>query len=227
MTRYDTTAQARLRASSRRLNLVLAGVLLGVATWLLVGYILQSLSPYPPYTTFQVLLAILVYCIAAVPLSQAFLRRPHPESVETRDDALVLRFRKGEPIRIAWEDRPVSMAYDDRELRGGRGRSPGMEVVVYVPLPGREEGTETFRPMELDLSAQAFDDVKKRMKGAGFKVRSRPWGRRRPGKMVEFLRKGDPSYDEPEPLPEPALRASGGAPGPGSRPGRRWEPERR
>lgn len=187
MTLYDTQAQARLRLGSRRMNLVLAGALFAVATYLLSSYIYLSFTPYPPLNAFEMVLAILVYCLAAIPLSQAFIRRPHPETVEVREEGLYLRFAKRDPIRIAWEERPVSMAYDERELKGFRRRPEGMEVAVYVPLPGRDAGSPAFRPMELEVSGQAFDEMKQRMRQAGFRTLSQRWSRRRPGLMVEFL----------------------------------------
>ncbi len=187
MTRYDTAAQARLRTGSRRLNLVLAAILIAGATYLLASYIVLSLSPYPPLNAFELVLAILVYCLAAIPLSQAFIRRPHPESVEVREEGLFLRFAKRPPVRIAWEDRPVTLAYDDRELRGIHRRPEGMEVAVYIPLPGRDQGSPAFRPMEIEVSGDAFDEIAKRMKQAGFRTFSERWSRRRPGQMVEFL----------------------------------------
>ncbi len=209
MTRYDTSAQARLRQSSRRLNLVFAGVLFAIGTWLIASYITLYLSLFPPTTTFELLLGVLVYCFASIPLSQALIRRPHPETVDVREEGIILRFRKGGPIRIAWEDRPVSMAYDERGVKGSLPRHPrieGMEVQVYLPRPGREPGTETFRPMELDLSGEAFDEIEREMKRAGFRPRRRTWSRRRPGEMVEFLRPGDPGADEtPEELPSSRL----------------------
>lgn len=207
MTRFDTTAQAHLRQSSRRLNLLLACALLAIATYLTVAYLIAYFSPYPPYTSFALVLGILVYCFAAIPLTQAVIRRPHPEVVDVREEGLILRFRKGDPVRIAWEDRPVHLAYDERASKGHRRRAEGMEVQVYVPRPGRHPGTEAFRPQELDVSGLAFDEIKRHMRQAGFKMRTRTWGRRRPGEMVEFLRPGDPGFDEEEAPPSrPARR---------------------
>lgn len=199
MSRYDTSAQARGRRERRRLNVVLGVALLALAAYILASYVLQSLGPDPPETTFGVVIGLFVIFLAVVPISQALVRRPHPTSIEVRDDALVLRYDRGPPVRLAWEARPVPLAYDTRKVEGkGRG-AEGMEVQMYVELPGRDGRDPPLRPVEVDLSGKAFDEVRERQVGAGLTERSRRWSRRRPGDLVEFLRPGEGEDDPPWP----------------------------
>jgi hypothetical protein len=188
-------------------------IVLALAAYILVSYIVESLTPYPPPTTFGAVLGLFLVCLSAVPLRPAFIRRPHPEALEVRDDALVLRYAQGPPVRLAWEDRPVPLAYDTRKTTGHKRRSAGMEVQMYISLPGRDGRESPFRPVEVDVSAKAFDEVRSRMKDAGFHERSRRWSRGRPGDMVEFLREGEGEMDQPWPEgPRGLARLGRGAP---------------
>lgn len=211
MTRYDTSGQAASRREHRRWNIVAAIALFGFGAYVLGSYIYAALSPYPQPTTFGMILGIGIICLGFLPLSQAYIRRPHPETVEVREDAFVLRYQEGPPRRISWEDRPVSFAYDLRKVSGRHRRPEGMDVHLYVPVPGKREETTAFRPEEVHVSGKAFDEVKARMQKAGFRAVARRWSRGRPGQLVEFLAPGE----EPgEPMPEMRARMwSTGAPG--------------
>jgi hypothetical protein len=217
MTRYDTSAQARGSRERKRLSLIVAAVLLGLAAYILGSYLYESLTPYPPATSFAVVLGIFLVCLSAMPLFQAFLRRPHPDAVEVRDDGLVLRFAKGPPLRSSWETCPVPLAYDTRGVQGRKRRPDGMEVQMYVTVPHPDGGEPALRPVEVDVSAKAFDEVRERQKGAGFRERSRRWSRGRPGDLVEFLREGEGENDLPWPEPRsPYGRLGAGGIGAGS-----------
>lgn len=136
---------------------------------------------------------------------EALVRRPHPVAVEVRDDGLVLRFEEAPMVRRAWTDPPLDLAYDARTAPHGHRGTPGAEVQLYLPVEGRDPGTRALRPLEVDVSGQAFDEVKARMAEAGFRAVTRRWSRRRPGSLVEFLQKGE----EPSELPPEIRRGLG------------------
>jgi hypothetical protein len=173
-----------------------------LAAYIIGSYVYLTTTADPPRTTFQVVLGIFILCLSIYPFSQALVRRPHPESIEVRDDALVLRFPSGRIVRRAWEDRPVEFAYDARKIVERGGSAEGMDVRLFMPEPGRREGTTAFRPMEVEVSGDAFEAVKREMAKAGFRAVARKWSRRKPGDLVEFLARGE----EEKPLP-PEIRA--------------------
>lgn len=191
MTKYDTQAQRKVRAGRRRLNLAVGVVLVALGAYILGSYLVAFYSPYPQPTSFGALLGIFLFCASLIPFSQAFVRRPHPDSLEVRDDALVLRFGDGKILRYAWEAKPVEFAYDSRTAPYGKRAYEGMEVQLYIPEEGREPGSRAFRPQEVDVSGPAFDEVKKAMERAGWRAVSRRWSRSRPGDLVEFLGMGE------------------------------------
>lgn len=205
MTRYDTRAQVTVRRARQRRNIAYGIVLLALGAYILGSFVYEVETSNPPQTSFGAVLGVFLLCLSLVPFSQAFVRRPHPEVIEVRDDALVLRFPGGTMRRMAWEDRPIDMAYDARKAPYGKKPYEGMEVQVYIPTEGRDPGVASLRPQEIDVSGAAFEEMKDRMAKAGFRAVARRWSRGRPGDLVEFL-----AEDEEEgPLP-PEIRGGWG-----------------
>ena len=202
MTRYDTQAQYQAGRERRWIGIGVGIAMLVLAAYLIVDWVYIDLYGSYPETTFELTLAILVIFLSLVPFSAAFIRRPHPVSLEVRRSGLLLNFQDGKSVELGWSSPPIDYAQDLREVRGRHARPPGLEVVLWVTLPGPYPESTPFRPQELFLSAAAFDEVAGWMKGAGYSLDLQAWRKRRPGKLVQFVRKGE----KPTPAPPVALR---------------------
>ena len=196
--KFDTRPQYEQSRERRALGLALFGILFALGAYFLISWDL-ALRRYGPYLTSGVplLLAIVLLFFSLGGLVLAFSRRIHPVAVELTPQELILTRSDGRRRVLRWKDRPVDVAYDSRSSPADGGGRPGWEVRVWVPVEGRQPGSEAFRPEELILSGRAFDEIKMRMRRAGFRVVSQRWSRRRPGELVQFLAPGEEPRSSP------------------------------
>jgi hypothetical protein len=117
---------------------------------------------------FPLTIAFLLFALTLIPLVYAFGRRLHPRSVEVTQEKLILSFLGGKVDEFKWTDGPVDMALDTRTAPPGKRRPAGLEVTMWVPVAGRDPGSVAFRPQELQLSAQAFEEIRHRMEEGGY-----------------------------------------------------------
>jgi hypothetical protein len=200
MTRYDTRAQY-LASRERRWIGALGGILLlGFAGYFVAEYAYLVATSDHPVTTFYIVLALFVGFLSLVPFSIAFLRRMHPTVVEVLPEGLRLDYPGGKEVGLPWASPPVDYAWDTREAPASQQWPPGLEVQLWITLPGRYPESTPFRPQELFLSGKAFDEIRVRMAKAGYRPVSQPWRKRRPGTLVQFVPPGKEAA-QPPPMP--------------------------
>ena len=200
MTRYETRAQY-LASRERRWGGTVGGLLLlGLAGYFVAEYAYLVDTSDHPVTTFYLVLALLAGFLSLVPFSIGFLRRMHPTSVEVRPDGLVLQYPKDQEKKLPWASPPVDYAWDTRPAAVSERRPPGLEVQLWVTLPGRYPESTPFRPQELFLSGQAFDEIQGQMRRAGYRPVSQPYRKGRPGTLVQFVPPGKEAA-QPPPMP--------------------------
>ena len=201
MTRYNTRPQFEESLERRRVGLIALFLMWAAGAYFLVEYLRVELVVGSLASGIPLFLAVLLFAFSLVPLTSALGRRLHPTGVEVSPRGLTLEFARGAPRTIPWADRPVDAAYDTRSAPRDRRHPPGMEVTVWVPVPGRDPTASSFRPEELRVSGKAFDEIRKGMRQAGFRAVAQTWSRTRPGDLIQFL-----APDE-EARPAPAVPA--------------------
>ena len=134
---------------------------------MLIDYIMEGKYEDTVSGGFPLAVSLFFFAITLVPLTYAFGRRLHPASVEVTSDKLVLAFPNGID-EYKWADGPVDMALDTRTAAPRRRLPAGLEVVMWIPVSGRDPNTAAFRPQELQLSAQAFEEIRGKMEEAGY-----------------------------------------------------------
>ncbi len=200
MSHHDTQAQY-LASRERRWGGAVGGLLLlGLAGYFVAEYAYLVATSDHPVTTFYLVLALLVGFLSLVPFSIGFLRRMHPTSFEVLPAGLLLQYPKGKEVKLPWASPPVDYAWDTRDAPVSQRRPAGLEVQLWVTLPGRYPESTPFRPQELFVSGRAFDEIRAQMTRAGYRPVSQPWRKGRPGKLVQFVPPGKEAA-QPPPMP--------------------------
>jgi hypothetical protein len=168
MTTYNTTSQWESSRSRRRIGFAGCIVTLAAGAYMLLVYLNEGAYVYTSSGGFSLTIALFFFVITLVPLTYAYGRRLHPRSVDVTSEKLLLNFPEGRVDEYKWADGPVDMAVDSRTAPPGKRRPAGLEVTVWIPVGGRDPGSAAFRPQELQLSGQAFDEIRRRMEEAGY-----------------------------------------------------------
>lgn len=209
MTRFDTSVQYHSWRERRLVGLALTALLVIAAVAVVVEYVHAVATSPSPLSTFPLAAALLLGCLALVPFAVGLGRREHPTQVEVTDEALTLTFQGGRTARYPWADGPLDLALDGRSAQHHRP-AEGMECKVWIPVQGRDPQVPAFRPLELIVSGAAFEGMSAGMARAGFRPVRQPWGRHRPGDMIQFVRPGEEARAPPVEPPRRSLFGPGG-----------------
>lgn len=209
MTTFDTSVQYQHWRERRIVGLVFTALLFAAAAYLVVAYLATVSTSRYPTTTIPVAIAIFLCCVALVPLAVAFIRREHPTSVDVNEEGFTLKFHGGRTKSYLWDQGPLDVGVDGRTATH-HAPPEGLECRVWIPVPGRDPQVPAFRPLELIVSGPAFDKMSAGMSKAGFRPVRQPWGRHRPGDMIQFVRPGEEARPPPaEPVRRSLLRPGG------------------
>ncbi len=183
---YETRAQYEAQRSRRVLGLSATVVLLALGVYFIVVYIREGSLAYGYAGSLPLAFAFLAFALSIFPLSIGIGRREHPVRIEMTPEVFRMVYSGGRKDERPWNRAPIDTAHDLRKATSRRKPPRGLEVIAWVPIVGVDPQVEAFRPQQLTLSAEAFDEARRRMATAGCTESSSPLREGKKGTLWRF-----------------------------------------
>ncbi len=186
MASYDTSVQYEMHRSRRRQGMAGTAILVALGVYFLIGYLREGALQYGIAGSLPLAISFFCFALSILPLSIGFGGREHPVRIEMTSEAFRMIYQDGRNDERKWAEAPIDTARDLRKATAGTKARPGLEVNAWVPVKGMDPQVDAFRPQQLTLSGQAFDEARRRMSAAGCETDSHPWREGRKGTMWKF-----------------------------------------